>query len=68
MTDTLTFDGATALAARIRSYWAERGYPDVETYVVKEGSKGRDILYCVRSNLGPNGLPKQLMAEAGGVS
>jgi hypothetical protein len=67
--DTLTFNGATALAARIREYWAKRGHPNVETFVTQaSGGKGRDTTFCVRSNLGPNGLPRRLPAEAEGAS
>jgi hypothetical protein len=57
-TDSLTFTGATALADRIRKYWAARGYPNVKTFVTKIsiGEQG-STFYCVRSNIGPKGFP-----------
>jgi hypothetical protein len=61
--DAMTAQGANALAARIREFWQARGYHGIETRVVSVDrcrSQSRpevEIIYCVRSNIGPNGFP-----------
>ena len=57
--DHVSFDGATALAGRIREYWTERGY-EVRTYVdslaYRNGVDG--IIYTVRTDM-IGGLPQR---------
>jgi hypothetical protein len=48
--------GAEALAAMVRQYWRERGFPDVEVWV-EPLRGGREPLVVVKSRLGPGGLP-----------
>lgn len=69
MHDFLSHDGARLLAQRIRQYWLEQGYPGIQTKLdavdiqnVKLG--GEAILYCVRSNIGPDGFPPKHIAMA----
>ena len=57
--DHVSFDGATALADRIREYWAERGY-EVRTYVDSLAYRHGvdDIIYTVRTDM-IGGLPQR---------
>ena len=58
--DTLSYSGASRLAAHICTYWRSRGYPLIEAVVTAE-AKDKDgcILYCVRSNISPRGYPPE---------
>lgn len=49
-TDGLSQAGAEVLAARIKSYWASQGYPDVET-CIEASHHGQQLIYSVRSNM-----------------
>lgn len=52
--DTLTFEGASALAAKIRRYWIERGYiveTRLERVRITRDEAWGGVLWCVRSNL-----------------
>jgi hypothetical protein len=61
MTDHLTLPGATALAKRIRDYWAKQG-KKVKTEVVeqknpKPGGEMKANFYAVRSDM-IGGMPR----------
>jgi hypothetical protein len=55
--DTLTYDGATAIARRVEGYWAERGCKVACTVVPVKSATGKSTLFAVRSNL-LFGLPR----------
>jgi hypothetical protein len=61
MADTLTMQGANALAQKIRAYWAAKGKTVKTTIVVQRSPKsGGDMkgeLHCVRSDM-VNGMPR----------
>jgi hypothetical protein len=57
--DGFTSIGAEQLAARLRKYWADRGYRVhawAERFEIPKASDKSQVLYCVRSSL-INGLP-----------
>jgi hypothetical protein len=58
--DTLDEPDARKLAAKIRSFWHERGYTSVETWT--EFAHG-----CSKRKLGENGRPTQVMLAGGTV-
>ena len=62
--DHTSLAGATALASRIRDYWAERGY-DVRTTVdslqYRHGVEG--IIHTVRTTDMIGGLPQRTLAQ-----
>jgi hypothetical protein len=66
----LTEPNARKLAKRIERYWAERGY-DCKTEIVDHISDEatrpppheRHTIYCVRSNIGPDGFPPRAIEE-----
>ena len=54
--DSMHFQGAQVLAARIKAYWIKRGYLGVQTSLVKVDpppslSHNAKPIYCVRSNM-----------------
>ena len=53
--------GAEALAVRLANYWRKRGFHGIRTSLMRIAHNGgRDMLWCVRSNIGPNGFPPRL--------
>lgn len=73
-TETMSYDGAWALARKIEAYWIKRRYMGVEAHVINfrvmidgrhEGASGeRWNIWGVRSNIGPYGFPpRERVAE-----
>ena len=60
--DYFTRNGAERLSERIVDYWKLRGYFGIETKVIEHkitlpGGEEPEVLFFVRSNIGPKGFP-----------
>jgi hypothetical protein len=64
---TLSWSGASALAAKIENYWRARGYDSVKAEVFASVCKDEKI-YVVRSNLGRDKKAAANAAARGGSS
>ena len=57
ITDACCEGGAEKIAADIEAYWRRRGYPGIRVRIMAERDKKSNLIYGVRSNIGPNGFP-----------
>jgi hypothetical protein len=66
----LTEPNARKLAKRIEQYWRKQGYAGIKTHIVEHITDettrerwDRHTIYCIRSNIGPDGYPPRAIEE-----